>query len=126
MGYRSDVKIAFYLQGEDKKVRAPALKLWFAENYPRREAVDEWGATVEYGSDFVLVHYEDVKWYDGYTHPGEVRQAIGRFEETWDCATDGTASWEMVRLGEDPQDIEREGGEYNDYRLDVVRYSKFD
>ena len=64
MGYRSDVKIVFYLtQGTidpsnaiNALIKNPdptpalsfaALKLWFEETYPVKEAKEEWEATID-------------------------------------------------------------------------------
>jgi hypothetical protein len=125
MGYRSNVSIVFYIVN---KVEMPtaALKLWFDENYPAKEAKEEWDATIIYGDDYVLVEYQDVKWYPGYTHPGEVNQAIRNFEAAFSTAEQDThAAYEMVRTGEETEDIEEDRSDHSDYRLGVSRQIVF-
>lgn len=123
MGYRSDVTLAFYLR-EKATLGYPALKLWFEENYPTEEAEDDWDAKVVHfeGAEAIIVTYEDVKWYDGYTHVSDVEQAIERFVETFECNSTGNAAYEFVRIGEEPSDIEERGSDNADYILRVRRH----
>ena len=136
MGYRSDVKIVFYLtngcsesidefnakQGTTTLPFA-ALKLWFDENYPVMVAKDEWGAEIKYGDyEHILVTYTDVKWYPSYIHPQDVESVFEKFSDTFN--SDGLnhrAQYEIVRVGEEDTDIERECSGYADHRLCVVR-----
>lgn len=126
MGYRSDIKIAFYLtEGAHEKPQPPlpsaALKLWVDENYPVGEA-EEWGATIEHGDDYVLLTYRDVKWYPNYEHPNKVMDALGLFSNTFRSdERDHRAQYEMLRIGEEDNDIEAERSSYSDYRLCVER-----
>jgi hypothetical protein len=143
MGYRSDVKIAFYLtQGcvydPDTDRPAPpsednpilpfaALKVWFDETYPVQEAKEEWGATIDYGSDHILVSYHDVKWYDGYEHPNSVSSAFEMFSAAFRSdERDHRGQYEMVRIGEEYDDIQLEGSSYNDHRIAVERSMIFE
>ena len=132
MGYRSDVKIVFYLTKgtidtppteDNPLVPFAALKLWFEENYPVMVAKDEWGAEIKYGDyEYILVTYTDVKWYSGYIHPQDVESVFEKFSDTFN--SDGLshrAQYEMVRIGESDDDIERECSGYADHRLFVVR-----
>ena len=132
MGYRSDVKIVFYLTKgtidtppteDNPLVPFAALKLWFEENYPVMVAKDEWGAEIKYGDyEHILVTYTDVKWYSGYIHPQDVESVFEKFSDTFN--SDGLshrAQYEMVRIGESDDDIERECSGYADHRLFVVR-----
>ena len=66
MGYRSDVKIVFYLTHGTTDAPAtetnpvltfPALKLWFEETYPIKEAKDDWGVEIDYGDDHILLNW---------------------------------------------------------------------
>ena len=125
MGYQSDVTIAFYTQGDDRIDRFPAMKLWFDENYPREVAKTEWGAEIEYGDTFILITYTGVKWYHDYDHVRHVNRTCGRFEETFEADEDGKASWELVRIGEEVNDIEVESSQWADWRIDVRRYAEF-
>jgi hypothetical protein len=120
MGYRSDVKLVFYTRKPDE-VSFTALKFWFDENYPIKDAEFDWGAKIESGDDWVTVSYEDVKWYEGYNHPSAVDAALNKFDHTFDANDTDTVAWEMVRVGEDPGDIEQRNSQYCDWRLGVSR-----
>ena len=136
MGYRSDVKIAFYLTDgtfdhpptEDNPILPfAALKLWFDENYPVQEAKDDWGVEIEHGNDYILLSYTDVKWYPDYDHVKAVESAFEKFSEVF--RSDGRehrAQFEFVRIGEQDDDIERESSSYSDHRLNVERSILFE
>lgn len=147
MGYRSDVKIVFYLthgcsdsidefnaKRGSSTLPFAALKLWFDENYPVMAAKDEWGATIEYGEDYILLNYHDVKWYESYEHPTDVRAVFEKFSETFRSGErDHSAQYEFVRLGEDAllvlqndDDVERESSDYSDNRINVERSMVFE
>ncbi len=137
MGYRSDVKIVFYLTKgthdtppteDNPLVPFAALKLWFDENYPVQEAKDEWCAEIKYGDyEHILVSYYDVKWYGGYKHPTAVEEAFANFSDTFRSdERDHRAQYEFVRIGESDDDIERESSSYSDYRLCVERSILFE
>jgi hypothetical protein len=127
MGYRSDVKIVFYLtEGTHEKPQPAlpfaALKLWFEETYPVKEAKEDWGVEIDYGEDYILLNYHDVKWYESYQHPQDVTQAFEKFSAAFRSdERDHRAQYEMVRIGEQDDDIERECSSYSDYRLCVER-----
>lgn len=131
MGYRSDVHIAFYLtKGTHDTPPTPdnpllpfaALKLWFDETYPVKEAKDEWCAEVEYGDDHILLTYTDVKWYAGYDHPNKVSDAFALFSTAFRSdERDHRGQYEFVRIGEDTDDIESERSSYADHRSNVER-----
>jgi hypothetical protein len=133
MGYRSDVKIVFYLTKgtvdvppteDNPLVPFAALKLWFEENYPVREAKDEWCAEIDYGEglDHILVSYTDVKWYSGYDHVQAIESVFEKFTETFRShGRDHRAQYEIVRIGENDDDIERDCSDYADHRLYVER-----
>jgi hypothetical protein len=132
MGYRSDVKIVFYLTKgtidtppteDNPLVPFAALKFWFEETYPVKEAKDEWCAEIKYGDyEHILVTYTDVKWYDSYEHVKAVESVFEKFSDTFN--SDGLshrAQYEIVRIGEQDDDIERNCSGYADHRLFVVR-----
>ena len=138
MGYRSDVKIVFYLThgtidpsnsinaliNPDPKptLSFAALKFWFEETYPVAEAKDEWCASIDYGDDYILVSYHDVKWYTSYEHVKAVDAAFEKFSEAFRSnERDHRGQFEGVRIGEQDDDIEREGSSYIDHRLFVER-----
>jgi hypothetical protein len=126
MGYRSDVVVAFYTRQIPDPVPLPALKLWFDENYPVKEATTEWHAVVEVGTDAVLVRYEGVKWYGSYMHVGAVEEAIERFTNTFDTTSDeAPAAYEVMRIGEELNDIEHEHSDWCDFRLNARREIEF-
>jgi hypothetical protein len=131
MGYRSDVQIVFYLTKgtydhppteDNPLVPFPALKFWFEETYPVKEAKDEWEAEIRYGNDYILLKYTDVKWYPSYEHVMAVEAVFEKFSAAFN--SDGVAhraQYEIVRVGEEDADIERECSSYADRRLFVVR-----
>ena len=135
MGYRSNVTIAFYTN-DPSKLPFPALKLWFDENYPHATATTEWEAKITTGGhgakdedphDYILIEYEDVKWYSGYEHPTKVQEAFDLFVETFDQGDlEQSAAYEFVRVGEEAADIEESTSTWCGYRLGVKREIYFD
>ena len=131
MGYRSDVKIVFYLTKgtvdvppteDNPLVPFAALKFWFEETYPVKEAKDEWEAEIRYGNDYILLKYTDVKWYSSYEHVMAVEAVFGKFSDTFRSDELGhRAQYELLRIGEEDNDIERECSSYADHRLYVIR-----
>jgi len=137
MGYRSDVKIVFYLTKGTIDPYTPvnlaltkdrptlpfaALKFWFEETYPVREAKDEWCAEIDYGEDYILVTYTDVKWYSSYEHVMAVEALFEKFSDTFRSdERDHRAQYEAVRVGEQDDDIEADRSSYADHRLCVER-----
>ena len=124
MGYRSDVTYVFYTR-KQSVVPFPALKLWFEENYPHKVATEEWGAQIEAGTDWIMVSYESVKWYSDYSHTQNVNAAIVKFNETFEANDHDDVAWEMVEVGEDLNDTQRDHSAYCDWRLDVERKIHF-
>lgn len=129
MGYRSGVDVVFYVRDNPNitdKMPFAALKLWVDENYPLREAIDEWGATVTYEPDhgYVYITYDDVKWYSGYGHVEAVDATLARFNETFEDSNN--VAYEFVRIGEELDDIEELRSDEADYRLGVRREVYFD
>ena len=115
MGYRSDVKLVFYTSN-DSTIPFSAVKFWFDENYPKHDFCD-----VEVGQNYVLISYEAHKWYDGYPEVQAVNKAIELFCETFDANEDTGAHYEMIRIGEELEDIERDVSGWSQYLLDVRR-----
>jgi hypothetical protein len=125
MGYRSNVTLAFYSRDLEKLPFA-SLKLWFDENYPHKEALGEWQATIETGNDYVLVEYKGVKWYPDYGHVQAVRRVLDSFCECFDAnEINGTGSFELAEVGEETNDIEETRSDYCDYRMGVTRLIEF-
>ena len=125
MGYRSEVNLVFYTRHQEA-VPFAALKLWFDENYPHREAREEWEARIETGGDWIMVIYEDVKWYQGYTHVEAVDRAMRSFIDTFEANDKDNVAYEFVRVGEEIDDIEEVRTAYCDWRLGVRREVYFD
>lgn len=123
MGYRSDLTLVFYARGNSNDAGENAvLKLWFDENYPVRDAKDEWCATIRQKDNAIIVDYEDVKWYENYDHMKQVAEARANFNETFKCDEPDTRhAWEMLRIGEEDNDIEADRSDYNDHLLYVSR-----
>jgi hypothetical protein len=134
MGYRSDVRVAFYLtkgcayntdtdtppKPHSPLLTFPALKFWFNETYPVHEAKDEWGAEITYGDDYILVGYRDVKWYPDYEHPKAVESVFEKCSATFRSdERDHRVQYEFVRVGEESGDIETERSSYADCRIYV-------
>ena len=128
MGYRSDVSIIFYARGNSNDAgRNAILKLWFDENYPHYVATTEWCAAIRQKDDAIVIDYEQVKWYEGYDHVQAVIAALRKFDDTFDgFSPEGPFSWELVRIGEDDNDIEVDRGEYSDHLLYVSRSIRVD
>lgn len=120
MGYRSDVSVVFYTRNEEA-VPFAAIKLWFDENYPRKTATEFWGAEIETGSDWVMVTYQNVKWYEDYEHVQAVRKTFDSFDDCFESNDKDNAAWEMVELGEQTDDIRETRSNYCDYLLGVRR-----
>lgn len=139
MGYRSDVKIVFYLThpihdttNANDNTPPPALsfaalKLWFEETYPVKEAKEEWEAEIEYGSNYILCSYQDVKWYEGYQHPNNVSNAFEKFSAAFRSdERDHRAQYEFVRIGEEYDDIQLDSSSYSDHRIAIERSMIFE
>lgn len=120
MGYRSDVKLVFYTSNQSE-IPFPVVKLWFDENFPVREAAEDWGADIEAGQNYVLISYEGVKWYSDTAHVQAVHAATDKFCETFEANEKEGAHYEMVRVGEDLDDIERDASGWCHWLLDVRR-----
>ena len=116
MGYRSEVDVVIYAP-VDSSTPYGLLKLWFDENYPHTDAVNEWGARITYDPESrgISVYYNDVKWYDTYEHPQQIEKVFDAIDTLLDKealaepdedAVSFHIAWEFVRLGEEDQDTE--------------------
>ena len=135
MGYRSMVQVALYTLNNEH-IPMPVLKLWFDENYPHKDATEHWGAEVEHGDDYILVLYNDVKWYEDFAHPDEVKAALDRFIETFEeeeapepgeqtIRVRHPVAWEFARTGEDTNDIETDCSDQAEHRMGITRLIEF-
>ena len=126
MGYRSNVDVVFYTRDTSPDpMPYAALKLWVGENYPVREAEDEWGADVTYheGGGYIYISYLDVKWYPG-DHPSRVEAALELFDKTFEDLP--SVAYELVRIGEELNDNDHHASANADYRLGIRREAYFD
>jgi hypothetical protein len=127
MGYRSEVRAAFFTTSKEEW---PTLKLFVEENFPKDLDEDLHLITSDgmWGYDY---NATDIKWYDNYP---EI-QAFDKFTEVFeDIANEMRElkgvkgepyteyinhwAWEFIRVGEDAHDIERrQGGRDNNYPM---------
>jgi hypothetical protein len=127
MGYRSDVVVAFYTRQSSDPLPLPVLKLWFDENYPVKEATIEWDAKIEVGNNWIMVRYHDVKWYEGYLHVDKVNDALHQFDTAFESSSEETlAAYEILRIGENLDDIQHDHSSWCDFRLNARREIEFD
>lgn len=127
MGYRSEVRAAFYTMRKDDW---PTLKLFVEENFPKSLDEDLHLITSAgmYGYDY---NATNIKWYDSYP---EIK-AFDKFVKVFgDIADDmrelkgvngevyheyvNEWSYEFLRIGEDDGDVERkQGGRAHSYPM---------
>jgi len=95
MGYYSDVRISTNKSGYEKFVEAcrPESKWLFGPVTNEPEFFDEDGDSVVFG-------WNSVKWYDWF---GDVKSVMKALHTLGDEGY----SFEYLRVGEDPEDIER-------------------
>ena len=115
MGYRSDLLFAFYpVAPGDTSVSS-----WIEQHWPK-----DW-CKIEDADGMVLVRYSGVKWYADYVFVQAAVAATVAFDVAFSTDEEGaTAHWEMIRLGEEDEDVERDGSGRHDYRLSVRRKIK--
>ena len=115
MGYRSDVKAAFYATPD----KAAAMKLFVDENFPEELAGNLRSINNGHCQGYMFED-EHVKWYDSYP---EV-QAFNRFVSNFlELAEQEEIKWayEFVRVGEDSDDVEETRSDHADYYLRLAR-----
>lgn len=118
MGYRSEIKAAFYAPKE----HAPVLKLYVDENFPEELKGDlrpiDNGRYAGY-----MFEGNGWKWYDSYPEVQAFNRFASNFLELADGEEGSERRWayEFVRIGEDTDDIEQNRSDYSDYQLDVIR-----
>lgn len=117
MGYRSDIKAAFYAP----KDKAAALKLYVDENFPKDMDLDlhpiDNGRYAGY-----MFEGDGWKWYDSYPQVIAFNKFVSNFLELADGENGGELRWayEFVRVGEDSDDIEENRSDYSDYQVRPV------
>jgi len=128
MGYRSCIASVIYTWDEDEW---PLLKLFVEENFPTGELRECLVPFEGKGKpDRVYRGYkftcDDVKWYESYPFVQGFNGFADRLKELIDDAKDGREwAYEFIRLGEDVEDIERDGAGSYAYLLDVSREIQF-
>jgi len=135
MGYRSCVASVIYTWEENEW---PLLKLFVEENFPKGQLAECLtpfenngrrgpNRTTFRGYKFMC---DDVKWYESYPFV----QGFNEFAQKLCCLIDGEGvgidrkenwAYEFIRVGEDMEDIEREGAGSYAYLIDVSREIQF-
>jgi len=106
MGYRSDVAAVFY--AADKKDFS-VIKLWLDENFP----MDMFKENIRWFDKGMVFHDTHVKWYPDYEEVKAFEAAREKFVEMFCEANHRVGAVEVMRVGENYDDIEYdEWGEY--------------
>jgi hypothetical protein len=115
MGYRSDVKAAFYADKE----KAAAMKLFVDENFPEDLAGNLQPINSKHYQGYMFED-ENVKWYDSYPEILAFNRFVSNFLE---LAEQEEIKWcyEFVRVGEDVGDVEETQSDYAEGYLYVTR-----
>jgi hypothetical protein len=115
MGYRSDVKAAFYATPD----KAAAMKLFVDENFPEDLAGNLRPINNAYYQGYMFED-ENVKWYDSYPEVIAFNRFVSNFLE---LAEQEEIKWcyEFVRVGEDTDDIEENLSNYAEYLVYPTR-----
>ena len=123
MGYRSDIKAAFY---PEKDEDFPLIKLWVDEHIMRTQDFWPYRIAKRGGYRFILFEIDDVKWYDNYPEVAAFNNALVEFENLFGYG-EGTdaprAFMEFIRLGEDPTDVEERSSDSFEV-LEMVQHVK--
>ena len=117
MGYRSDVVLAV-----DKEIMPH-----FMAALSRNEGASKMVFDPAYRDDLVkdyqgegnmLVRWDGIKWYEGYEDIGAIQAFINNPSDFGpETVGEGTAVWDcfkFIRIGEEPEDIELQGGGFWD------------
>jgi len=115
MGYRSDITVVIYgseCNAEKYEALRVLMPTTFAEAYGMWDGCAEWDTLHK----TLIFRIEDVKWYETYPE-------VTAFTKMLETLTDELDyNYEMVRLGENYEDIEQTfGGSDVDYILCVQR-----
>ena len=125
MGYRSDVTIMMYPKNEKDFA---ALKLYADETFP-----DEFEAhESDSGFRYLYCYIDGVKWYGGYEGVDVYTRAFSEwddkfFDESEEQDEDNAGNYEPIfhyeylRIGEDYEDIVKDGSNLCDHILGVDR-----
>ena len=128
MGYRSDVAYTIRFTDDHDTNNEQSFYTFLAEaksNPKCQIALAE--VEIDHKNRAFYYSARDVKWYENYDHMKEVANARANFNETFNCDEEDTRyAWEMLRIGEEDNDIETDRSDYNDYLLYVSRQIRID
>jgi len=111
MGYRSDVTVVVYPDERDQD-KYNTLKVLMGTTF--KDTVALFDANMEWRDEgcALIFNIVDVKWYDSYTDVQAFLRMLSVLANEGEDGIEGY-NYEMVRLGEESDDIEQtEGGEY--------------
>lgn len=115
MGYRSDITVVVYGNGCNAE-KYETLKVLMATTFAN--VLKEWESDVEWNNKnkALIFRIMDVKWYDAYPEVQEFMSMLHTLSGELEF------NYEMVRLGEEAEDVAfATGGEDVDYILRVER-----
>lgn len=125
MGYRSDVTVAIY--PDDRKQEGyDALKMLMGTTF--KDTVAMFDSHMDWRDDKCVLVFEimDTKWYEADPDVKAFLSMLSMLENDTDGGIAGY-NYEMVRLGENSDDIEfSSGGEYTEYFMSVSRVVDLD
>ena len=122
MGYRSDVTIVMYpKRTEDFNM----LKLYVDETFPDKFEVYGDDNRIE-GFRYLMLEFDSVKWYEGYEGVDVYTRAFSEWDTMFrDEDNAGNYEpifhYEFMRIGEDYEDIVKDGSNLCDPILSVDR-----
>jgi hypothetical protein len=96
MGYRSDVAYTIRFKNKEHRIRFMATAVLGSVI-----KLDEFGLI---NDETIIFKYDAVKWYEEYEYVIAHKQLLE------DAKAQG-CGWEFCRIGEEPDDIEQDGGE---------------
>lgn len=112
MGYRSDVKCITTKEGFeliDKLVRKASGITKENEDF-EYWLTDEFNTSSIANDKYMLMEYDDIKWYSNDPAVQAFEQALERLEAQ-------KIPYQFIRAGEDDEDVERKYGEPSDWQV---------
>ena len=128
MGYRSDVTIVMYpKRTEDFNM----LKLYVDETFPDKFEVHGDDNRIE-GFRYLMLEFDSVKWYEGYEGVDVYTRAFSEWDDKFSDESEEQDEdnagyyepifhYEFMRIGEDYEDIVKDGSNCCDHILGVDR-----
>jgi hypothetical protein len=111
MGYRSTVMAAFHEKTFEKLLSS------CDDNVAINVLL---GADKHYKSDWILLHYDWVKWYDSFEEVKKMDEFINELEDNLD------ETFEFHRMGEEYDDYEVKGSGNSPFHICINRSLDFD